>query len=179
MISIRFTPPKQFAKQKNNPLPKGFTIIEVVLVLTIAGLIFLMVFIALPALQRSQRDAQRKQDMARVITAVEQRRMNNRGRVTTGFGQYQVVLRQEYLEAGGDIWADPDGSEYFFVDDTVSPGLPGQLSRKSSTTGDTLVYLYSRYSSCRGEEIVQDSSKRDSVAIRIVLESVGVYCINN
>lgn len=40
---------------------KGFTIIEVVLVLAVAGLIFLMVFIALPALQRSQRDSQRKQ----------------------------------------------------------------------------------------------------------------------
>ena len=38
----------------------GFTIIEVVLVLAIAGLIFLMVFVALPALQRSQRDTQRK-----------------------------------------------------------------------------------------------------------------------
>ena len=35
---------------------KGLTIIEVVLVLAIAGLIFLMVFIALPALQRNQRD---------------------------------------------------------------------------------------------------------------------------
>lgn len=39
---------------------KGFTIIEVVLVLAIAGLIFLMVFIALPALQRGQRDTQRR-----------------------------------------------------------------------------------------------------------------------
>ena len=35
---------------------KGFTIIEVVLVLAVAGLIFLMVFLALPALQRAQRD---------------------------------------------------------------------------------------------------------------------------
>ena len=35
---------------------RGFTIIEVVLVLAIAALIFLMVFIALPALQASQRD---------------------------------------------------------------------------------------------------------------------------
>ncbi|MBP6925380.1 prepilin-type N-terminal cleavage/methylation domain-containing protein [Candidatus Saccharibacteria bacterium] len=33
-----------------NQTKKGFTIIEVVLVLAIAGLIFLMVFIALPAL---------------------------------------------------------------------------------------------------------------------------------
>ena len=45
---------------------KGFTIIEVVLVLAIAGLIFLMVFLALPALQRSQRDTQRKNDISRL-----------------------------------------------------------------------------------------------------------------
>ena len=39
---------------------KGFTIIEVVLVLAVAGLIFLMVFLALPALQRAQRDTTKK-----------------------------------------------------------------------------------------------------------------------
>ena len=46
----------------------GFTIIEVVLVLAIAGLIFLMVFLALPALQRQQRDTQRRSDASRVAT---------------------------------------------------------------------------------------------------------------
>ena len=49
---------------------KGFTIIEVVLVLAVAGLIFLMVFLALPALQRSQRDTQRKQDLSRWAAAI-------------------------------------------------------------------------------------------------------------
>ena len=43
---------------------RGFTIIEVVLVLAIAALIFLMIFIALPALQRSQRDTARKNDVS-------------------------------------------------------------------------------------------------------------------
>ena len=47
-------------KHKQNNNKYGFTIIEVVLVLAVAGLIFLMVFIALPTLQRSQRDTQRK-----------------------------------------------------------------------------------------------------------------------
>ena len=65
-------------KQNTNPLPKGFTIIEVVLVLAIAGLILLMVFIALPALQRNQRDAQRKQDMSRLKDAIERYKANNR-----------------------------------------------------------------------------------------------------
>lgn len=49
---------------------KGFTIIEVVLVLAIAGLIFLMVFIALPALQTGQRDSARKNDVGIVASAV-------------------------------------------------------------------------------------------------------------
>lgn len=58
---------------------KGFTIIEVVLVLAIAGLIFLMVFIALPALQRSQRDGARKSDVASVAAGVVAYTGNNRG----------------------------------------------------------------------------------------------------
>jgi len=58
---------------------KGFTIIEVVLVLAIAGLIFLMVFIALPALQRSQRDTSRKSDVGAVSSAITSYTANNRG----------------------------------------------------------------------------------------------------
>jgi prepilin-type N-terminal cleavage/methylation domain-containing protein len=59
----------------------GFTIIEVVLVLAIAGLIFLMVFLALPALQRAQRDTQRKEDISRFMTAVTHYEANNRGAI--------------------------------------------------------------------------------------------------
>ena len=50
---------------------KGFTIIEVVLVLAIAGLIFLTVFLALPALQKSQRDNARRQDVGNVVAALQ------------------------------------------------------------------------------------------------------------
>ena len=49
----------------------GFTIIEVALVLAIAGLIFLVVFLALPALQNSQADNARRQAVGRVVSAVE------------------------------------------------------------------------------------------------------------
>ncbi len=62
---------------------KGFTIIEVVLVLAIAGLIFLMVFIALPALQRNQRDTARKTDASTVAAAVTSFTSNNRGALPT------------------------------------------------------------------------------------------------
>ena len=62
---------------QNTNSKQGFTIIEVVLVLAIAGLIFLMVFVALPALQRSQRDTARRNDMSRVDTSLVQYQTNN------------------------------------------------------------------------------------------------------
>lgn len=56
----------------------GFTIIEVFLVLAIAGLIFLTVFLALPALQKSQRDNTRKQeDVGRVAAGIQEYIANN------------------------------------------------------------------------------------------------------
>ena len=67
------------AKQSN----KGFTIIEVVLTLAIAGLIFLMVFVALPALQSGQRDTARKQDVGNVGTAINNYSSANRGKLPT------------------------------------------------------------------------------------------------
>jgi prepilin-type N-terminal cleavage/methylation domain-containing protein len=60
---------------------KGFTIIEVVLVLAIAGLIFLMVFLALPALQRNQRNTARRNDVGIVSAAIQTYMSNNRGAV--------------------------------------------------------------------------------------------------
>ena len=66
---------------KKHNLYRGFTIIEVVLVLAIAGLIFLMVFLGLPALQRSQRDTARKSWSSSLIANLENARSNNKGSI--------------------------------------------------------------------------------------------------
>ena len=98
----------------------GFTIIEVVLVLAIAGLIFLMVFIAVPALQASQRDAQRRSDVGVIVGAVKNYMKNNNGKAppdsgwvdgtsnSDQYGNWQTVSNSEALkrylvdlEAGG------------------------------------------------------------------------------
>ena len=81
------------AKDNTNS-KKGFTIIEVVLVLAIAGLIFLMVFVALPALQRSQRDTARRNDLARVDTSLVQYQTNNQG---TNGGSNLPFNSKEYM----------------------------------------------------------------------------------
>ena len=76
------------ANQKFNN-KKGFTIIEVVLVLGIAGLIFLMVFIALPTLQRNRRDTQRESDISRLSAALTNFQTNNSGAIPSDkFGSY-------------------------------------------------------------------------------------------
>ncbi len=62
---------------KKHKLYEGFTIIEVVLVLVIAGLIFLVVFLALPALQRSIRDRSRKDSVARTVAMIKTYRSNS------------------------------------------------------------------------------------------------------
>ena len=83
---------------------KGFTIIEVVLVLAIAGLIFLMVFLALPALQRSQRDTQRKQDVAMVVTTLHNWKANNKGRSYASLGDSKtkpLASSDEYDKENG------------------------------------------------------------------------------
>ena len=62
---------------KKHKLYEVFTIIEVVLALAIAGLIFLAVFLALSALQRSIRDKSRKDSVARTVAMIKTYRSNS------------------------------------------------------------------------------------------------------
>lgn len=62
----------------------GFTIIEVLIVLAIAGLIMLIVFLAVPALQRNSRNTQRKNDASAISSAVANFISNNGGSLPTG-----------------------------------------------------------------------------------------------
>jgi prepilin-type N-terminal cleavage/methylation domain-containing protein len=63
---------------------EGFTIIEVMIVLAIAGLILLIVFLAVPALQRNSRNTQRKNDAAGIAGAVSNYFSNNGGSSPAG-----------------------------------------------------------------------------------------------
>ncbi len=85
---------------------KGFTIIEVVLVLAIAGLIFLMVFIALPAMQRSQRDTQRRNDYSQLSAAMTSYMTNNNGSLPA---VNATLAPDKYINSTGK---DPNGITY-------------------------------------------------------------------
>lgn len=72
---------------------EGFTIIEVLIVLAIAGLIMLIVFLAVPALQRNSRNTQRKNDAAGTLGAVAEYVGNNNGALPTAVGNYNGQVK--------------------------------------------------------------------------------------
>lgn len=148
-------------QQKNKE--KGFTIIEVVLVLAIAGLIFLMVFIALPALQRNQRDTQRKNDLSRVQTAVNNYQSNNRNALPT----FDGTFISNYLTTGGDTFEDPARGAYQFSTNQVTPTFDNNTATIYVSTSRT----------CDGESLQTAGSRK--VAIRMKLEGGGIACVNN
>ena len=153
----------------------GFTIIEVVLVLAIAGLIFLMVFVALPALQRSQRDTQRRNDMARVATALINYQTNNNGLpVDVATATSDTPLITNYL--GGTEFKDPDGTQYKIQIKTAKSAGDHQ-----ALTGGSVDHIISIYKNakCGNNSIDYNSAGGNYYALMYKLEGSGVVCIDN
>ena len=171
----------------------GFTIIEVVLVLGIAGLIFLMVFIVLPTLQRSQRDTQRREDVMKVVSAVKDYQSNNRGALPSGTGTVSYSAK-----AGGTTWAgfyhdylgenfiDPDGTgpdgtgyKLSIVNCKGKEGescANGQIPSTTSFPNDYKMLVVVE-AECQDETTVKVGNPR-KLAVVYKLEGGGVYCSN-
>src|SRR5688572_9926745 len=106
---------------------KGFTLIEVVLVLAIGGLIFLLAFLAFSQAQQNRRDTQRRSDLGRIVAELQNFYTDtgaypsgntyNRGAGTVcdggGAGGFLVFVAT-YLCKDGQILS-PDGVNYGIV----------------------------------------------------------------
>lgn len=147
---------------------QGFTIIEVVLVLAIAGLIFLMVFIALPALQRNQRDTQRRQDYANLASAVTNFTTNNNGKLPTGDGN--LKMKATDLNADG---TDPDGYAYTIKYDS------GCQPKTGRDNGGTAIVCVMPKHICSDGAPTSSSSSRAFAIYGAVEGGNGVYCQSN
>ena len=175
-----------------NKNKKGFTIIEVVLVLAIAGLIFLMVFIALPALQRSQRNTQREDDLARIITAVNNYQSNNQGKVPFKDGAGIDELGKfvsRYVDStcavdGGAIkcsdnsneFRDPQGETYKIENKGKAPA--GDGTDVSTNMVEKTFYGYYN-ATCGDEGIVKAGTGDRDVAVFMKLEGGAIACNDN
>ena len=141
---------------------KGFTIIEVALVLAIAGLIFLVVFLALPALQRSQRDTARRQDAGRIVSALQNCMSDN-----------QADLTNCYATGGGGIDGPVGTSGY----------LGGKLSqittidaKATAAPAANNIANVIRGGSCNGTAIVTGGTASKNAAVVVKIESGTQYC---
>lgn len=157
---------------------KGFTIIEVVLVLAIAGLIFMMVFVALPGLQRAQRDTQRKNDMSRVMTQISSYSSNNRGAIP---GSLILPATGNFVYGylgGGSVAGAVAGAEYlepstgtgylFAAANTAIPGAPALGTIYYNTSAE-----------CDVDGAITGSTAR-KFTLRTKLEGqTAMYCLDN
>lgn len=146
----------------------GFTIIEVVLVLAIAGLIFLIVFLAVPALQRSQRDTQRKQDLSRLVAAVQSYQSNNRGAIPVSATGTATGFVAGYLTKDS-TFDDPSGGTYSLNAVAAASGVPTTVT---TPTDGHVVYVIGK--DCSNGDV---GSKK--VAFVFGLEGGGVACQTN
>lgn len=172
---------------------RGFTIIEVVLVLAIAGLIFLMVFIALPALQRNQRDTQRRDDVARFMAQISQYQTNNRGNVppisdcsgmtltaednTREMGRFLANYMKQEADSTVGEFQDPRTGENYAI--FCAPDVAvANVERSNDDLINTRTITYMTNAKCDGEIFGMNEANR-SIAVRIKLEGSGYFCEDN
>jgi prepilin-type N-terminal cleavage/methylation domain-containing protein len=104
-------------KQRKN---EGFTIIEVMIVLAIAGLIMVIVFLAVPALQRNSRNTALNTDANNILSGLGEYASNNGGNLpkastdigtfTSGatsltIGSSATGVNQSVVKLGGNVTA--------------------------------------------------------------------------
>lgn len=155
-------------KQKD----EGFTIIEVVLVLAIGALIMLMVFIALPALQRNQRDTTRKNDVSRLQSSLSNYKSRNRGALPAASTTAYNSFFTSDLRRSGDQFADPAGGDYTAVVRTTGSVINPDYTEATASE----IYIYPG-ATCNGENASGTlSGTARKVAIIKPLEGGGRHC---
>lgn len=143
---------------------KGFTLIEIVIVLAIAALIMVIVFVAVQGANRARRDTSRKNDANTVLAQAEQWASNNNGDYPAALAGPPVFATNPVTTAGNNPYnlpvRDPNGNTYVYNYATTAPAVNNiSVSRNSDCTGGT-----------PGNRVF---------AVRAFQESGGVYCVDN
>lgn len=120
--------------KKNN---QGFTIIEVLIVLAIAGLILLIVFLAVPNLQRNARNTTLKNDASALAAGFTEYSSNNGGSAPTTISN-----------AGGKVTIGAPGTTQATA--TVNGGTTVQTTPGTPTTYTTNTLFWNVGTDCQG-----------------------------
>jgi prepilin-type N-terminal cleavage/methylation domain-containing protein len=147
----------------------GFTIVEMMIVLAIAGLILLIVFEAIPALERNSRNNQRKQDVQTVLAAVSHWELNHSGNVPNTPGDNFLQYFTNKLS-----YYDPVSGV------SVQTLTPGQVAPNNPVNTANLekvhVYNYQKCSAIgTGGSTPQGAGYNDVVAIYEIETGKGTF----
>ena len=181
----------------------GFTMIEAVLTLAIGGLIFSLVFLALPSVLANARDGERRDDLLLTVTKLKNfQANNNRGalptdRITNGNGLYingsgitfgattGVTWADFYKSFFDDSYTDPQGTRYNWRivncegSGTGSECANSKLASFMNGTFDannfTMYFVIG--ATCNGDTAVSTPNSR-MVSVLYRLERAGTYCVN-
>lgn len=144
-------------RNHKQPNQKGFTIIEVLIVLAIAGLIMLIIFLAVPALQRSSRNTQRRNDVASLLGAVSEYSNNNNGALPSTSGTFSAKFTNVnpnlgyYTTAANITWthnttasapADPADLDKVVIADFSKCDTTTNTATTTGATQRSVVALY-------------------------------------
>ncbi len=133
-------------KKSSTKHPGGFTVIEVLIVLAVAGVILVVVFLAVPALQRGQRNAARKADVRNIAAAVNFFMANNGGRIPDSQADADYIYTDVSGKLGG--YSLTGGSYRLATPDLTNKLTLSKVAQTFSGTGtftnqqDNVVAIY-------------------------------------
>jgi prepilin-type N-terminal cleavage/methylation domain-containing protein len=168
----------------------GFTIIEIMIVLVIAGLILLIVFLAVPALQRSARNTQRKNDVSALASGLNDFVTDNNGvlpttvtvasggqtTITGGSGTTSVSnVKMGYYTVGSVTIVPFASAPAYGLAPSSSPlgnllFAPANAAAPAATVGPDSIYVVTS-ATCSNNAVASSSSR--AFAVMYELEQSG------
>ncbi len=146
----------------------GFTIIEVMIVLGIAAAIMLIVLIAIPQLQRNQRNTARKDVLGRISTEIQNYAGNNNGSIPATAAEF-TTFQTRYLSNINTN--DPKtGTAHTYT-------LTADPTATTGTTPGIISYRPGRI--CNGENSTTTNASQRNFSLQIALEGGAFFCLDN
>jgi prepilin-type N-terminal cleavage/methylation domain-containing protein len=158
----------------------GFTIIEVMIVLAIAGLIMLIVFLAVPALGRNARNTERRNDLGKFVAAIEEYRINARLGTHSPFSDHNDAVAQAEFTAFKNSYLGPEFDHY-----KLTKVAGDSTSHATKPAEDEIIYFpfhFCNHGTAPATDSVDSGSSHSiyTYAVLIGLEPTDTYyCLDN
>lgn len=161
----------------NRSKQKGFTLIEVVLVLAIGGLIFLLAFLAFQQVSRNRRNTERRSSLSLVAAEVNNHYTDSTSyplNFTTSFTSGETGSGDNVSMAGfvndylkGSEFKGPRGTSYLWVGHNIVSDFTAVLPYVNAGFE---VMGYAVGYRCSGSSVVSDTTTTGSIVVLVGLE---------